>query len=128
VNEGIEFRSVTVQAFKGKEGPCLERKQAVIYNGPWKAVIDDDGHKLVRGQRTAVCDKTFTIYTRAPYAEQMTPIPPHEPIPLEKAAEFDCRQSSIRSPQETKARKGETPALTVMPVGDCCGEGSTSCC
>jgi arsenite methyltransferase len=28
--EGIEFRSVTVQAFKGKQGPCFERNQAVI--------------------------------------------------------------------------------------------------
>ncbi|HEX9724154.1 MAG TPA: methyltransferase domain-containing protein, partial [Vicinamibacteria bacterium] len=29
--EGIEFRALTVRAFKGKEGPCLERNQAVIY-------------------------------------------------------------------------------------------------
>src|SRR5437016_9792332 len=28
--EGIEFRSVTVEAFKGKQGPCVERTQAVI--------------------------------------------------------------------------------------------------
>ena len=28
--EGIEFRSITVQAFKGKDGPCLDRKHAVI--------------------------------------------------------------------------------------------------
>ena len=26
--EGIEFRSVTVEAFKGKQGPCFERNQA----------------------------------------------------------------------------------------------------
>ena len=32
--DGIEFRSVTVTAYKGKEGPCLERNQAVIYKGP----------------------------------------------------------------------------------------------
>src|SRR5439155_14068195 len=29
--EGIEFRSVTVQAFKGEQGACFERNQAVIY-------------------------------------------------------------------------------------------------
>jgi len=28
--EGIEFRSVTIQAWKGKQGSCLERNQAVI--------------------------------------------------------------------------------------------------
>ena len=32
----IEFRSVTVQAFKGKQGPCFERNQSVIYLGPFK--------------------------------------------------------------------------------------------
>lgn len=36
--EGIEFRSVTVEAFKGKQGPCFERNQAVIYRGPFKAI------------------------------------------------------------------------------------------
>ncbi|MGH7601492.1 MAG: methyltransferase domain-containing protein, partial [bacterium] len=29
--EGIEFRSATVVAHKGKQGPCYERNQAVIY-------------------------------------------------------------------------------------------------
>ena len=49
VVEGIEFRSVTIVAFKGKQGICLERNQAVIYKGPWKRVFDDDGHALERG-------------------------------------------------------------------------------
>ncbi len=66
VVEGIEFRSVTLRAYKGKAGPCLDRKQAVIYNGPWKVVVDDDGHKLYRGRRMAVCDKTFDIYSSPP--------------------------------------------------------------
>lgn len=34
VINGIEFRPVTVQAFKGKHGPCLEGNQAVICCGP----------------------------------------------------------------------------------------------
>jgi hypothetical protein len=29
--EGIEFRSLTVVAHKGKQGPIAERNQAVIY-------------------------------------------------------------------------------------------------
>jgi SAM-dependent methyltransferase len=33
--QGIEFRSITVLAHKGKQGPCLERNQAVIYRGPF---------------------------------------------------------------------------------------------
>ncbi len=59
--EGIEFRSVTVQAFKGKQGPCFERNQSVIYLGPFKEVLDDDSHRMERGRRYAVCDKTFQL-------------------------------------------------------------------
>lgn len=123
VVEGIEFRSLTVQAFKGENGPCLDRKQAVIYTGPWKAVIDDDGHQLLRGQRMAVCDKTFHIYNSAPYADEIIPVPPRELIPLEDAPPFPCEGSSVRSPQETK---GDRSSVTVMPEGDCCGPGN--CC
>ena len=123
VVEGIEFRSVTVRAYKGKEGPCLERRQAVIYNGPWKAVIDDDGHRLARGERTAVCDKTFRIYTRRPYADQITPVPPAALVPLEEAVEMDCLRSEVRAPGETKRGSEST---TRMPEGDCCGP--SGCC
>lgn len=123
VVEGIEFRSVTVRAYKGKDGPCLDRRQAVIYNGPWKAVIDDDGHRLNRGTRTAVCDKTFQIYSRPPYRDQMTPVPPVEPVPLEDAVEMDCLRSDIRDPSETK--RG-AQAGTQIPGGDCCGP--SGCC
>ena len=59
--KGIEFRSVTVQAFKGKQGLCFEHNQAVVYQGPFKSVQDDDGHRFNRGERTAVCDKTFKL-------------------------------------------------------------------
>ena len=52
--EGIEFRSLTVTAHKGKEGPCLDCGQAVVYLGPWKRVIDDDGHVLAFGRGEAV--------------------------------------------------------------------------
>ncbi|MCI0622773.1 MAG: methyltransferase domain-containing protein, partial [Acidobacteria bacterium] len=83
--QGIEFRSVIVTARKGKQGPCLERNQAVIYKGPWRRVEDDDGHTLVRGQRTAVCDKTYRILTGEPYAEEVIAVPPRREIPLKKA-------------------------------------------
>jgi len=120
VVEGIEFRSLTVQAFKGKQGECLERNQAVIYNGPWKAVLDDDGHKLLRGQRMAVCDKAFKIYTRAPYQGQITAVPPHQLVPVEEAKEFPCSGPATRAARVTK---GDTGDLTILPEGDCCGPG-----
>ena len=68
--QGIEFRSVTVQAYKGKQGPCFERNQTVVYQGPFKSVLDDDGHRFDRGVRMAVCDKTFKLLQSGPYAGQ----------------------------------------------------------
>lgn len=121
--EGIEFRSITMRAYKGKEGPCLDQKQAVVYNGPWAKVMDDDGHTLYRGQRMAVCGKTYEIYNREPYAAHMRPVPPVEPVPLLEAEEFDCHQNSVRDPRTTK---GKDYQVTQLPGDDCCGEAG--CC
>ncbi|NJP11318.1 MAG: methyltransferase domain-containing protein [Leptolyngbyaceae cyanobacterium RU_5_1] len=124
--DGIEFRSVTVRAFKGKDGPCWERNQAVIYKGPWKAVQDDDGHTLYRGQRLAVCDKTFTIYTdpNGPYGQDIIPIQPYGEIPLESAPVFDCSRATTRHPRETK---GSQYRLTRVDNGSSCCSPQSSC-
>jgi SAM-dependent methyltransferase len=104
VIDGIEFRSMTVRAFKGKEGPCLERNQAVIYKGPWNQVRDDDNHVFYRGLRMAVCDKTFKIMTNpaGPYAEEMFAVSPREEVAVENAGQFACKGNSVRSPRDTK--------------------------
>ncbi len=102
VVEGIEFRSMTVVARKGKEGECREHNDAVVYNGPWKEVKDDDGHVLRRGERTAVCRKTFSILTGEPYSAAITPVPPLAQIPADDAGVFDCRRTTRRDPKETK--------------------------
>jgi hypothetical protein len=119
--EGIEYRSITVQAFKGKEGPCIEKNHAVIYKGPWKSVEDDDGHTYYRGQRMAVCEKTFNLLTREPYADTVIPVPPPQPVAEER--EFDCSRPTIRDPKETKS--GVMP-VTTAPAEDCGPE--TGCC
>lgn len=121
--EGIEFRSLTVTARKGKEGPCLDRGQAVIYRGPWKRVIDDDGHVLERGQPMAVCDKTFNIFQGSPYAASIVAVHPRIEIPIEEAPPFDCSPRSIRDPSETK---GAGYDETTQPGDDSCGPGD--CC
>ena len=119
--QGIEFRSVTVVAHKGKQGPCVERNQAVIYRGPWKKVIDDDGHVLERGQRMAVCDKTFRLYSREPYASQLVPVAPLAEVPLEEARAFDCRSTAKRDPRETKGLDYDrTDVARCEPGSDCC--------
>ncbi|MCH2595121.1 MAG: methyltransferase domain-containing protein [Pirellulales bacterium] len=121
--EGIEFRSMTLRAYKGKEGPCLDQKQAVIYNGPWSKVMDDDGHTLYRGRRMAVCGKTFEIYTHEPYASQITPVPPYEAIAIEDAPPYDCHQNEVRVARESK---GKSYRITDLPGDECCNE--SGCC
>jgi arsenite methyltransferase len=123
--EGIEFRSITVVAHKGKQGPCYERNQAVIYKGPWKTVIDDDGHTLFRGERMAVCDKTYRLYTRqeSPYAGELIAVEPYNNIPLEEAKSFNCSKNARRHPKETK---GQDYKVTEISEGTCCGPDG--CC
>ena len=121
--KGIEFRSMTIEAFKGKEGDCLERNQAVIYKGPFKKVLDDDGHAMERGKRYAVCDKFYDIYGKAPYSEMFELVDPKEDIPLSDGDQFDCSITRERHPRETK---GQDYDVTTTG-GDCCSTG-TDCC
>jgi ubiquinone/menaquinone biosynthesis C-methylase UbiE len=120
--EGIEFRSVTIEALKGKQGPCVERNQAVVYRGPFKEVLDDDNHRMERGRRYAVCDKTFNIYRKAPYAEFFEFIEPLTPVPLDEAKPFDCSRTALRHPRETKGLdyNATTDASQCCDGGSCC--------
>jgi len=121
---GIEFRSVTIVAYKGKQGACLERNQAVIYRGPFKKVEDDDGHSYDRGQRMAVCDKTHQLLAQAPYDGLFDCVEPRVNVPLEEAGSFNCKRDKIRDPRETK---GHDYGATTDSAGPCCGL-DTDCC
>ncbi|MEO1366424.1 MAG: methyltransferase, partial [Acidobacteriota bacterium] len=118
---GIEFRSLTVQAYKGKEGPCFERNQAVIYKGPFKEVLDDDDHRMERGKRYAVCDKTFQLYRREPYRSYFEVVEPLDEVPLDEAAPFDCSGMRERHPRESKGMDYDATTEASVCVGpDCC--------
>jgi len=120
--EGIEFRSVTIRAYKGKEGRCFERNQAVIYRGPFREILDDDGHRLRRGVRHAVCDKTFQLYRKEPYRAHFDFVEPQAPVPLNEAQPFDCRRSMPRHPRETKGLdyNATTDASVCLDSGGLC--------
>ena len=113
--EGIEFRSVTVEAFKGKEGPCYEGLEAVIYKGPFAEVCDDDGHRIARGVRYAVCEKTFRLYSRPPYREHFAFVEPR--TPLKEKMPYDCSRDTIRHPRETKGMSYDA----TTDAASCCG-------
>ena len=112
---GIEFRSVTVVAYKGKEGECWDHNEALIYKGPFSRVTDDDGHTFVRGERTTVCRKTYEIYSREPYADQFEQVDDPEPFP--------CSGGIVRRhPRQTKGHDYDA----TIEAGECCEPGS--CC
>lgn len=122
--EGIEFRSMTIVAWKHGSGPCLDHKDAVVYKGPFREVLDDDGHRLRRGVRTAVCRKTFDVFSQAPYREHVELIEPVVPVAESDARPFPCTGGTlVRDPRDTK---GEDYNLTTE-AGPCC-DGEEGCC
>ncbi len=117
--EGIEYRSATYLAYKGKQGECLEKNQAVIYLGPWSHIKDDDGHVFRRGQRSAVCEKTFRLLQKEPYAGQFAYIEPA--VPVKERIEWPDADCGVRRRDPSETKKG-APKLTTDP-----NQGS-SCC
>ena len=123
--EGIEFRSVTVLAYKPSSEVCLERNQAVMYRGPFQQVVLEGGHVYPRGQKMAVCDRTYRQLQLPPYDEMFIAIDPLNEIPAESAQQYDCVINRVRDPRETK---GQQYNLTLSSEASCCGSDSDSGC
>ncbi len=130
--EGIEFRSVTVEAFRPEAGPEADRLQAVIYRGPFREVVDDAGRRFRRGDRIAVSDLTFGALQREPFASQFIPVPPRPdagetaeasvavPTVAAVSAPSIWQEMAVRSPRQTK---GAGFRLTTA-AANCCGGGN----
>jgi hypothetical protein len=109
-----------VVAWKGKQGECWDHNQAVIYKGPFKNVLDDDGHRYPRGERVAVCAKTFQLLRSGPYAGSFEFVEPLTAVAPEDAPPFPCAEDTLLRP--ARATKGEDYALTTEVCTDsaCC--------
>ncbi len=108
--EGIEFRSVTLTAVKGEATPCLDYGHAVIYRGPFSEVLDDENHVFPRGERMAVCERTYKLLTEGPYREMFIGIPPsvmNEPVNF--CAPPGTRRSTAESKGAIHASSCDTP-------------------
>jgi arsenite methyltransferase len=73
---GIEFRSLTLEAFKEPAGEAREHGRAIIYKGPFREVVDDHGRRMERGKHYNVTDQAFRLYTRAPYENAFEAVDP----------------------------------------------------
>jgi arsenite methyltransferase len=117
--EGIEYRSMTILAWKSDNSQAYDKNQAIMYKGPWKEVVDEQGRRFPRGKRIAVSSQIFDIMQKEPYKDHIIAIEPHiavkENIPFKDA----CCGLNERSPAQTK-RGSEK--ITTDP-----GQGS-SCC
>lgn len=120
VVRGIEFRSMTVVAWKAERMPALDQNDAVIYRGPWKEVVDDFGNTLRRGERSAVSRRTFNLLGQEPYADELLAISPLIELDTSEAPAFGCCHERLRSPAETKQGVQRDD---VAP-----GTSSSSCC
>ena len=85
--DGIAFRSVTVLAYKDLPVDS-EGEHAVIYKGPYQAVMDEDGNEYIRGEQTMVNDTLFQRLQRLPYAGQFELI--GEPVTMSLTMSGEC--------------------------------------
>lgn len=67
--EGCSFFSITLRGhkFQGTEG-CSYNGQMAMYCGPFKAVMDEEGHLFPRGEAVEVCTDTAKRLQRPPYS------------------------------------------------------------
>jgi ubiquinone/menaquinone biosynthesis C-methylase UbiE len=65
--EGIQFRSMTIEAFKEDKRVGAARGQWVIYKGPFQQICDDQGACYERGRRYGVDDHQFERLQKEPY-------------------------------------------------------------
>ncbi|MBL1142525.1 MAG: methyltransferase domain-containing protein [Proteobacteria bacterium] len=102
VVEGIEFRSATLTAIKREQTDCIDKGHAVIYRGPFSFVIDDEGHEFPRGERMAVCERTFNVLGNEPYKEDFIGVIPAQ----EKEPKVWCAPAGTKRPAtETKGAR-----------------------
>jgi MoaA/NifB/PqqE/SkfB family radical SAM enzyme/ubiquinone/menaquinone biosynthesis C-methylase UbiE len=75
--EGFHFFSVTVQGFKfEKTQGCTYIGQTAIYRGPFKGVVDEEGHLFPRHVAVSVCTDTASKLSHPPYAGLFTVMEP----------------------------------------------------
>lgn len=75
--DDINFYSTTVRAFKFAKSPsCIYKGHKAVYNGPYKVIIDEEGHVFQRNQQVEICTDTVEKLQKQPYSGSFTIIEP----------------------------------------------------
>ena len=89
--EGYPFYSITVRGFKyEKKSGCSFIGQKAVYWGPYKAVIDEEGHLFPRGELVEVCTDTASKLAEPPYAGDFSVIKSSESLEKPSVPEGAC--------------------------------------
>jgi len=66
--ENYSFYSITVRGYKfEKTDGCVFIGQKAVYNGPLKAIVDEEGHFFPRGEAVEICTDTAQKLSNPPY-------------------------------------------------------------
>ncbi len=83
--EGHRFLSVIVRGYKFEKRPgCIYAGQKAVYHGPFKAVMDEEGHLFPRNEAVEVCTDTAEKLSNPPYGGLFTVTEPAQ----EKSEEY----------------------------------------
>jgi len=104
VVEGIEFRSVTLTACKGVTEEPLTEHRSLIYRGPFAAVIDDDGLRHVRGERSRVTAAQYARLRGTAYRDAF--IDPRAGLPTATASCCGPAISAVEVTQNDTSHNG----------------------
>ncbi|MGH7884450.1 MAG: methyltransferase domain-containing protein, partial [Thermodesulfobacteriota bacterium] len=73
--QNINFYSVSIRAYKHeKSSSCIFKGQKAVYNGPFKVIIDDEGHVFPRNQAVEICTDTAIKFSKPPYRQYFSVI------------------------------------------------------
>ncbi|MBI1824038.1 MAG: methyltransferase domain-containing protein [Nitrospirae bacterium] len=99
--EGYPFYSVTARGFKfEKKDGCNYNGQTAIYLGPFKGILDEEGHYFPRNKLVEICTDTASKLMEEPYKTLFT----------------------VNEPGTVRSEISNSPSC--CPVG----ENETSCC
>ena len=90
---------------KGEGKECLDYCHAVIYRGPYAEVRDEEGHIFPRGERIAVCARTYRMLTEGPYQNDFIGI---APAVLPEPKPWCAPPGTRRAPAVTKVASHES--------------------
>ena len=77
--DNVDFCSITVRAYKfEKTAGCVFIGQHAVYNGPFKVIIDEEGHVFPRNQAIEVCTDTAQKLSEVPYKGMFTILDPEQ--------------------------------------------------